>query len=63
MVADLQKKEDKRNLFSRRRTFDEDGKVNYINDRNRVFNNKLERSYGEFTSKIKTALEMNNNTK
>lgn len=41
MIADLQKQEDKRNSFSRRRVFDEDGKVNYINDRNRVFNSKL----------------------
>jgi hypothetical protein len=43
--------------------FDEDDKVTYINERNRVFNKKLDRSYGVFTSKIKTALEMNNNTK
>jgi hypothetical protein len=56
MTEDIQKQEEKRNSFSRRRVFDEDAKVNYINDRNRVFNNKLERSYGEFTSKIKTAL-------
>ena len=59
LVEDIQKQEEKRSQFSRRRVFDEDDKVTYINDRNRVFNKKLDRSYGQFTSKIQTALEMN----
>ena len=59
LAEDIQKQEEKRSDFSRRRVYDEDRKVTYINDRNRVFNKKLDRSYGEFTAKIQTALEMN----
>ena len=40
--------------------YDEDEKVTYINERNRVFNKKLDRSYGKYTSKIETAMEINN---
>lgn len=63
LVADIQKQEQKRNQFSRRRIFDEDDKVDYINDRNRVFNKKLDRSYGKYTANIKTALQMTNHIK
>lgn len=59
LASNIVKEEEQRSEFSRRRVFDEDDKVTYINDRNRVFNKKLDRSYGQFTSKIQTALEMN----
>lgn len=60
LASDIQRQEEKRSQFSRRRIVDEDDKVDYINDRNRVFNKKLDRSFGKYTANIKTALEMNN---
>ena len=36
--------------------YDEDEKVNYINERNRVYNQKLERNFGTFASQIKAGL-------
>lgn len=56
LVSGIQKEEEKRSQFSRRRVIDQDDKVDYINDRNRVFNKKLDRSYGKYTANIKTAL-------
>ena len=40
--------------------YDEDEQVTYINERNRIYNKKLDRSYGNYTAQIKTALELNN---
>ncbi|KAL8430840.1 hypothetical protein Efla_002948 [Eimeria flavescens] len=51
-VLDTQKR---RALFSRRSTFDEDADVSYINERNRIYNKKLERSFN--TKEIKQNLE------
>lgn len=39
--------------------YDEDETVTYINERNRIYNQKLERNFGVFASSTKTALEMN----
>lgn len=49
-------RQEKRGSFSRRRIHDEDETVNYINERNRVYNQKLERNFGVFASGIKTGL-------
>lgn len=47
----------KREKYSRRRTFDEDADIDYINERNMKFNKKLERFYGTYTAEIKQNLE------
>ncbi|KAI1294732.1 Pre-mRNA-splicing factor SYF2 [Halotydeus destructor] len=57
MVEDLEKRQAKRDKFSRRRKFDDDADVDYINERNMKFNKKLERFYGEYTTEIKQNLE------
>jgi hypothetical protein len=49
--------EKRRQQFSRRRRFNEDEDINYINERNRVFNKKLKRFYDPYTSEIKNNLE------
>lgn len=57
LVDDMEKQAEKRKKFSRRRTFNEDDDINYINDRNKVFNRKLERSFGAYAAGIKLNLE------
>ncbi|CAL1540920.1 unnamed protein product [Lymnaea stagnalis] len=57
MVVDLEKQIDKRSKYSRRRTFDEEADIDYINERNMKFNQKLERFYGKYTAEIKQNLE------
>ena len=57
MVSDLMEKADKRNSYSRRRTENEDDGIDYINDRNKHFNKKIERAFGEYTKVIKENLE------
>eukprot|EP01016_Furgasonia_blochmanni_P006591 TRINITY_DN12641_c0_g1_i5.p1 TRINITY_DN12641_c0_g1~~TRINITY_DN12641_c0_g1_i5.p1 ORF type:complete len:354 (-),score=116.49 TRINITY_DN12641_c0_g1_i5:157-1218(-) len=57
LVDDIQKQEEKRKKFSRRRTFYEDEDVSHINERNRIFNKKLERHFGDYASEIKSNLE------
>jgi len=47
----------KRAKYSRRRAFDEDEDIDYINERNMKFNKKLERFYGKYTAEIKQNLE------
>jgi len=47
----------KREKFSRRRKFDPDEDVDFINERNQRFNKKLERFYGEHTKETKLNLE------
>ena len=47
----------KRAKYSRRRAFDEDEDIDYINVRNMKFNKKLERFYGKYTTEIKQNLE------
>lgn len=47
----------KRDQYHRRRMFDPDSEINYINERNRKFNQKLERFYGKYTEDIKEDLE------
>jgi len=57
MADDVQKQKDKRDKFSRRRRHDPDADIDYINERNMKFNQKLERFYGTYTKDIKDNLE------
>jgi len=57
MVEDINKQIDKRSKYSRRRRFDDDADIDYINERNMKFNKKLERFYGQYTTEIKQNLE------
>lgn len=57
MVNDVQKQIETRSKRSRRRRFDEDADVDYINERNKKFNEKLERFYGKYTQEIKQNFE------
>lgn len=54
---DIEQQQEKRNNFSRRRNFYEDQNVDYINERNRKFNKKLERFFGKDSAEIKANLE------
>ncbi|GFR01612.1 pre-mRNA-splicing factor SYF2 [Trichonephila clavata] len=57
MVQDLEKQIEKHSKFSRRRRYNDDADINYINERNMKFNKKLERFYGKYTAEIKQNLE------
>lgn len=57
LVDDLQEQEEKRKKFSRRRMFYEEQDIDYINERNRVYNKKLERTFGKYAADIKLNLE------
>lgn len=57
MVEDVQKRIETRGKRSRRRRFDHDADVDYINDRNMKFNKKLERFYGDYTEEVKQNFE------
>ncbi|KER32200.1 hypothetical protein T265_01635 [Opisthorchis viverrini] len=47
----------KRPAYSRRRAFDADADIDYINERNKRYNELLERHYGKYTAEIKQNLE------
>merc|ERR1711957_514711 len=53
----MDKSTDKSKAFSRRRMFNADEDVNYVNERNRVFNKKLARSFDPYTVEIRQNLE------
>ncbi|XP_054156556.1 pre-mRNA-splicing factor SYF2-like [Oppia nitens] len=57
MVDDLNNQIEKRSKYSRRRRFDDDADIDYINERNMKFNKKLDRFYGQYTQEIKQNLE------
>lgn len=57
MVEDVNKQIEIRSKRSRRRRFDDDADVDYINERNMKFNKKLERFYGSYTEEIKQNFE------
>ncbi|XP_019629177.1 PREDICTED: pre-mRNA-splicing factor syf2-like isoform X2 [Branchiostoma belcheri] len=57
LVADVEKQIEKRAKFSRRRGFNDDADIDYINERNMRFNKKAERFYGKYTAEIKQNLE------
>ncbi|XP_048083825.1 pre-mRNA-splicing factor syf2 isoform X1 [Alosa alosa] len=57
MVQDLEKQIEKRAKYSRRRAYNDDADIDYINERNAKFNKKAERFYGKYTAEIKQNLE------
>lgn len=57
MVADVHQQIEVRSKRSRRRRFDEEADVDYINERNMKYNKKLERFYGGHTKEIKQNFE------
>lgn len=57
LAESLKQAEEKRKKFSRRRIYDEDEQVEWINERNRHFTKKIERAFGEHTREIKGNLE------
>ncbi|KAF1593989.1 UNVERIFIED_CONTAM: Pre-mRNA-splicing factor syf-2, partial [Eudyptes robustus] len=57
LSEDVKGQAKKREQYHRRRMFDPEAPIDYINERNRKFNQKLERFYGEFTQDIKEDLE------
>jgi hypothetical protein len=57
MAKEVEERIEKRNVFSRRRAFNDEKDVSSINERNRRFNEKLERNYGKYASEIKSNLD------
>ncbi|KAG7334427.1 hypothetical protein KOW79_002834 [Hemibagrus wyckioides] len=57
MQEDIEKQIEKRSKFSRRRAYNDDADIDYINERNAKFNKKAERFYGKYTAEIKQNLE------
>ncbi|CAD7012237.1 unnamed protein product [Ceratitis capitata] len=57
MAKDLEQQIERRKKYSRRRTYNDDADVDFINERNSKFNKKLHRFYGEHTAEIKQNLE------
>jgi len=57
LIDDIKKQEEKRKEFSRRRKFDDNADVDYINDRNAKFNKKIARAFDPYTTEIKQNLE------
>jgi len=57
MVKELDTTNERRSKFSRRRPFREDATVDYISERNRVFNQKVKRHYDKYTAEIRANLE------
>jgi len=57
MVNELNERQLKRAEFSRRRKHYDDRDIDYINERNKKFNQKIERAFGKYTVEIKGNLE------
>ncbi|XP_067627935.1 pre-mRNA-splicing factor Syf2 [Eurosta solidaginis] len=57
MVTDLEQQIERRKKYSRRRTYNDDADVDFINERNAKLNKRLHRFYGEYTAEIKQNLE------
>ena len=57
MVAELAERAAGREKFSRRRAFNEEEDVSYINERNRMFNKKAMRAYEPYTLEIRQNIE------
>jgi len=54
---DIHNQTKKREQYHRRRMFDPEAPIDYINERNRKFNEKLERFYSPYTESLKADLE------
>jgi len=57
LSEDVEKQMAKREHYHRRRMFDPDAPIDYINERNRRFNKKLDRFYNKYTDDVKQDLE------
>lgn len=58
MAREVEDVIEKRNQYSRKRVDDGSGQdVTSINERNRVFNKKLDRNYSKYSNEIKGNLE------
>uniref|UniRef100_A0A7I4XV78 Pre-mRNA-splicing factor SYF2 n=1 Tax=Haemonchus contortus TaxID=6289 RepID=A0A7I4XV78_HAECO len=57
LAQDVVGQSKRREQFHRRRLFDPDAPIDYINDKNMRFNKKLEKFYGQYTEDIKEDLE------
>jgi len=57
LVAEVNSQVNKRNRFSRRRPWDENKDIDFINERNRKFNAKVARAFDEYTTEIRENLE------
>lgn len=57
MADEVQETMDKRNQYSRKRLEDDSKDVTSINERNRIFNKKLDRNYSKFSNEIRGNLE------
>ncbi|KAL3990834.1 Pre-mRNA-splicing factor SYF2 [Acanthocheilonema viteae] len=57
LAEDIKAQERKRDQYHRRRMFDPDAPIDYINERNRKFNQKLDRFYDKYTEDLKSDLE------
>uniref|UniRef100_A0A1I7YMJ7 Pre-mRNA-splicing factor SYF2 n=1 Tax=Steinernema glaseri TaxID=37863 RepID=A0A1I7YMJ7_9BILA len=57
LVKDVEQQMKKRESYHRRRMFDPEAPIDYINERNRKFNHKLERYYGKYTEDLREDLE------
>jgi hypothetical protein len=57
VVQDSVQRKNQKRVFSRRRVFDADEDVTYINERNRRFNRKLERDYNDHTKELRQNIE------
>lgn len=57
MVKDLEGQIEKRKKFSRRRMHNDEADIDYINEKNRRLNKKLEMYYSPYTKEIKESLE------
>lgn len=57
LAEDIKAQEKKRDQYHRRRMFDPDAPIDYINERNRKFNQKLDRFYDRYTEDLKSDLE------
>lgn len=57
LVEDMHDAALRRASWSRRRTFNEEKDVSYINRRNEVYNKKLERAFDPYTAEIRANLE------
>ena len=57
LVEDLERQKQKKEAARRRRMHVDDKDVNFINDKNRNFNTKLERDYSKYTQELKSNFE------
>ncbi|KAJ3027327.1 UNVERIFIED_CONTAM: pre-mRNA-splicing factor syf2 [Siphonaria sp. JEL0065] len=57
LVKEVEKQNEKRKTFSKRKAHNPDDDVTYINERNMRFNKKISRAYDKHTAEIKAAFE------